>query len=464
LKFKTTLVLVAVLAALLALVLLFDSKSEKKRAAEDRSNTLISLTTADVRKASLVRDGEALTFERDEGGPWRLAAPIQAAADDDEVTSFIDSLASLRVERVVEKDAKDLAAYEIPRTEVSLWTKGKDAPVRLLVGMENPLDKTLFAKREDDPRIVLLSSTLKTSLEKKVFDFRQKDVFKFAAADVKGVRVRAKSVAWEAARDEAGWSLKKPVEALAARGKIDSLLDALSGLRAKAFVAETKNAEAVKKFGLDKPEYEVALTLPAANQEIVFALHKEGEASYATTSQSTKIVTFETTLLADLDRKVDEMREKKVCDISSWEADRISVKMSGSEIAAVKEKVGQEDKWLLDPATKEEADRSKIEDLIRKIEGLEATLFIDAPGALAAYGLDGGVEIRVRTKDAQDKEKETVLLVGKEDTEKKLVVVKNSLFGYLFQVDSGFLQAIPKVKKDWQAEPLKTEEGKTDKK
>jgi len=463
-KFKTTLVLLAVFAGLLALVLLFDSKGEKKKAADEKTNSLISLAPGDIRKASLVRDGETLTFERDEAGPWRLTSPLQAAADDTEVGSFVDSLASLRIERVVEKEAKDLAAYEIPKIEVSLWVKDKDAPVRLLIGMENPLDKTFFAKREDDPRVVLLASTLKTTFDKKIFDFRQKDVFKFSVDDVKTIRVRAKSIAWQAQREETGWFLKAPVVALVAKGKVDSLLDSLSGLRAKAFVAEAKNAEALKKFGLKKPEYEVFLSLPASSQEIVFSLHQEGEAFYATTSLSAKVIAFEGTLLTDLDRKVDEMREKKVADFYSWEADKVVLKRDGLELAAVKEEVGEEEKWLLDPATKEEADRTKVEDFIRKLESLEAADFIDDPGPLSAYGLDGRTEIRVRTKDVQGKVKETVLLIGKEDAEKKQVVVKTAEFAYLFRVDSGFLQDFPKEKKDWKAEPPKPEEGKADKK
>ncbi len=185
-KLKTTLVLVAVFAALLALVLWFDAKGEKTKAAEEKTNTLIDLAAADVRKVALTRGLETIVLERDGAGPWRLTSPLEAPADDSEVTGFVGSLASLRIERVVEKEAGDPAAYEIPKTEVSLWVKDKDEPVRLLVGMENPLDKTLFAKRADDPRLVLLASTLKASLEKTVFDFRLKDVFKFAAEEVKG--------------------------------------------------------------------------------------------------------------------------------------------------------------------------------------------------------------------------------------------------------------------------------------
>ncbi len=158
------------------------------------------------------------------------------------------------------------------------------------------------------------------------------------------------------------------------------------------------------------------------------------------------------------------MREKKVSDFYAWDAKRVSVKRDGLEIVAVKEKVGEEDKWLLDPAAKAEAERSKVEDFVRKIEGLETASFIDRPGPLADHGLAPGTEIRILTKDYQEKEKETVLYIGKEDAEKKLVVVKNALFDYLFLVDSGILQDLPKDRKDWAPEPPKAEEAKTDKK
>lgn len=463
-KPKTTLVLLAVFALLLAVVLFFDSRGEKKEAAKERDNTLVSLTAADVRKVSLVRDGETLAFERDEAGPWRLTAPLQAAADDYEVNNLVDSLASLRIERVVEKDAADLAAYEIPRMEVSLWVKDKETSVKVLVGMENPLDKSLFAKREDDPRVVLLASSLKTTLEKKVFDFRDKNVFKFTAAEVQSVRVRAKDVLWRAAREENGWFLKEPVAAPAAKAKLDSLLDSLSGIRAKAFVSEEKSADKLEEFGLDKPDGEVTLSLPASNQEIVFAVAKKGEDLYATTSLTPKIVSFEGTLLEDLGRKAEEMRERKVADFYAWDAKRVLVKRDGVEIAAAKEKVGEEDKWLVDVPAKTEADRTKVEDFVRKIEGLEALAFIDKPGPLADHGLAPGIEIRILTRDYQDKEKETVLFVGREDAEKKQVVVKNALYDTLFLVDPAFLQDLPKERQDWTAEPPKAEEEKTDKK
>jgi len=455
-KFRTTLILLAVLAGLLAVVLIFESKGKREAAVKEKEQKLVDVAAADVERIDLKKEDGTISFRKDAKGAWLITAPLEAKADGAEVDGLLSGFSSLRIERVVEKEAKDLKAYEIPRQEVALWVKGKGAPVRVLIGMENPLDKSLFAKREDDPRLVLLSSSLKTTLDKKVFDFREKDIFKFETAEVKSVRVRAKAVSWEAAREADAWLLKSPVRALANKSKLDTLLESLSALKAKDFLSETKNPGDVKKFGLEKPEYEVALTMTVANKDMVFSLHKDGDRSYAMTSQSNKIIAFEGSFLADLEKKPDELREKKVAAFYSWEAQKVFLKRGPFQLTAAKEKVKDEDKWFLETAAKDPADGDKIDSFIRKIEGLEAASFIDNPKSLAEYGLDKPAdEVTVWTKGNDGKTVETGLLVGKEDKDKKQVIVKNVKLDYLFRVDASFLQDLPKEAKDWKAEPAR---------
>jgi len=465
-KFRTTLILLAVFAVLLAVVLVFESKGKKDSAAKNKESVLVDAAASDIQKIELKRADGTIVLQRDDKGGWRLSSPLESKADTTEADGLASSLAGLRVDRVVEKDAKDLKTYGIPQTEVSLWIKGRTAPVRLLVGMENPLDKSLFAKREDDPRVVLLASYLKTNLEKKVFDFREKAVFKFETADVKKVRLTAKGVSWEAAREGDGWAFEAPFRALAVKSKIDGLLDSLANLKATEFVSENKNSAEIKKLGLGKPEYEVGLSLPTANKEIVFSLHKADGKSYAMSSEATKIVAFDaSSLLADLERKPDELREKKVADFSSWEADKVSVKKGGFTLGAVKEKVKDEEKWLLDTPAKDPADGTKVDAFLRRIEGLEAAGFVDNSKNPAEFGLDRpAAEIRVRTKDVENKLKETVLFIGKEDPAKKQVIIKNAKLEYLFRVDAAFLSDLPKGAKDWKSEPPKAEEPAAKKK
>jgi hypothetical protein len=299
---------------LLAAVLLFESKGLKNQEKKEKEAKLVDVDVADILKITLKNESGTMTFQKDEKGGWLITEPLEAQADGMEVDGLAESFAGLRIERVVEAESKDLKTYEIPKREVTLWLKGKDLPVKVLVGMENPLDNTLFAKREDEKRVVLLSSSLKTNLDKKLFDFREKDVFKFDTADIRAIEVRAGDVAWAASKKDDGWELTAPIAALANGGKIDSLLYALSGLKAKEFVSENKSDEDIKKNGLDKPEYEARLSMPAGNKEAVVTLHKSDDKVYAAGSLSNKIVLVDGAILNDLGKKADEYREKSFRD------------------------------------------------------------------------------------------------------------------------------------------------------
>jgi hypothetical protein len=198
---------------------------------------------------------------------------------------------------------------------------------------------------------------------------------------------------------------------------------------------------------------------------VTFFLHKEEDKLYATTSLSTKIVETEDTLLSDLEKEAGELREKKVASFYSWEVNRLHMRKGEIDWIVVKD---EEDNWHFESPLKEEADKSKIQTFIRKIESLEATEFIDPPLSLnlKEYGLDNpNAEVKVWIEEAEDEEKakEITVLIGSEDKELKEVAVKNARFDYLFQVDSAFLEVFPKDIKDWKPEEKEEKEEKKEK-
>ena len=454
-KPKTTLILLVVFAVLLASVLLFESRSRARKETEEKAKQLVDLAAADVEKIILKNEGGTIAFKKDDKGEWLIFEPLEAKADSSEVIRLAEDFSSLKFERVVEAEGGDPAKYEIPKKELTLWYKGQAQPVKLLIGMENPLDNTLFAKREDDKRIVLLAGFLKSNLEKKTFDFRQKDIFKFEPEDVGSIKLKAKDISWQAQKKEAEWFLESPVKALAKKSRVEDVLRALSNLRAKEFVAEQKQDSEIAQFGLKEPEYAVALSLPAKNQEIMFSLHNKDETVYATTSISAKIVSAEEQVLTDIEKKVEDLREKQVVVFNSWEASKVGIRKGELTLTVGK---GKDNKWLFEGAAKEEADGSRVETFIRKVESLEAVEFIDSPADLQTYGLaQPQAEVTVWTKDGET-EKEFRILVGTEDPEKKQVVLKNPNLDYLFRVDAAFLSEFPKEAKDWK--PAAPEEKK----
>lgn len=454
-KFKTTIIFFVIFLVILAFVYFFETRGKSEEGKEEK---LLSLLSSDVRKITFKNEDETLTFQKNEKGDWLISEPIKAKTDKYEIDQLAGSFSDLKIERVVEEEPDELEKYNIPQKEISLWFKDRENPVKILIGMENPLDNTFFAKRDDETRVVLIPSNIKILMEKKLFDFRQKDIFRFETDEVKSIKLRAKETSWEASKKEEEWLLKKPVEALAEENKIDTVLSSLSAMKAKEFVSEEKKKEELKKYGLSRPEYEITLAMPLSNQEVTFLLHKEEDKLYATTSLSSKIVIVEDVVLSDLEKKVEELREKGVADFYSWEANRLYLKKGEIELTVVKD---EDDIWRFESPVKDEADTDKIQTFIRKIESLEAEEFIDPPLSLKDYGLDSPQgEVKIWVKDDEDKVKEIIVLFGTEDKDAKKIVVKNARFDYLFRVDSAVLEEFPKDIKDWKTEKKAEKEKK----
>lgn len=483
-KYKTTFILFLVFMSLLAFIFLFNVKEVGK---EEPGDKLVDLSSEDIESIHFNTEEGTITFKREGEDNWLITEPIEAKADKYEVDRIANDFSSLEIDRLVEEAPEDLEKYGIPQKEISLKFKDKEEPVIILVGMENPLDQKFFAKRQDETRVVLISSTHKTLLEKKVFDFREKKIFQFEPDDVKGIKLHSGDIEWTAEETEEEWFLKKPVESLAEKSDITSLLSSLSDLKAKEFVSEEKNDEEMKKFKLDAPEQTVTLQMPLKNQEVKFSIQKVEDKLYATTSVSPKIVEVEDTILSKLEKDPLEMREKEVADFYSWEANKVTLERGALHLTVLEDK--EEDKWHFDSTEKEEADKDKIEEFIRKIEALKAEEFVDPPFDLKEFGLDPPTaKVTIWIKEDEDKSKEVTVLIGKtlkettekeeqeaeeaevdeaDETEEKVkvkefVYVKNARFDYLFKVDAGFLEQLPEKKEDWKKSGVAEENPEKD--
>ncbi len=446
-KFKTTLILLVIFIVLLAAVYFFELRGP---AQEDSGDKLVSLSPEDVEKIVFKPDGQAIEFRR-QGEDWMITVPLEAKADKYEVNRLAEDFSDLKIERVIEETPSELKKYGIPQKEVELFYKGREEPLKILVGMENPLDQTYFAKRADETRVVLVPSLLKSLLEKSLFDFRQKDIFRFETDQANSVRLMAKEIHWEAEKKDEDWFLLQPVNALAQKSMIEDILHALSNLKAKGFVSEDKNQDELKKYELDDPDYEVTVNLPAENQKVTFFLQKKDDQVYATSSLSSKILQVEDSILSDLEKKAEELREKDVADFYSWEVKKFQVKRGELSMRLVKD---DEDNWQFEEPPIQEADKEKVQSFLREIEALAAEEFVDGPLNLEDYGLEEPrAEIKLWAGDASEEPTEITISIGSEDTESGKVYVKNARFNYLFKVDSAFLEKLPTKAEEWKVQP-----------
>jgi len=448
-KFRTTLYLFIAFVVLLGFFLLSESifKKEKK---EDK---LVDRSGDEVREIILKRGEEKIHFVREGEEDWLIKEPITAAADRYEVNRLADDFASLRVERVVEETPTDLKKYGLPSQEITLKFKD-NSQVKIEIGEENPLDKTLFAKRSDEERVVLLPSYLKSTLEKKLLDFRKKDIFSFATDEVKEIKVEGPQIKWQAEKKEDEWWLTSPIQALAHSSKISNILYSLSSLKAKEFLCEDKKEADLKKYGLQNPQYKITIKLPQKEQEFTIYLTKKNDTLYATSTLSPKIISAEATLVTDLEKKIDELREKEVAVFYTWEVKELHLKKEGLELSLKK---NEDNDWLFQPEG-QKANNEKVENFIRQLDSLEAESFIDPPFQLKNYGLTNPLaEIKLVVEAGENKTKEITLKIGQRESSPEKVYLQNTRLNYLLVVKSDFLDELPQKKEDWQLQSSSAE-------
>lgn len=457
-RFRTTLILFIIFVVLLAAYLVFESRTKTSWDKQEREGLLTDFDDADIAGMSIAADDGVIIFEREDAGDWRIASPIEARADYFEVDNLARTLARLRIERIVDEDPPDPENFGIPDRDIVLWMKDAEAPVRIHLGMENPIDGTLFARREEEKRVVLLESSLKFSLEKTLFDFRKKDVFAFETGDIASLSVRAEGRTWAAAKKDDHWWITSPMYAPASNAGIRSLLDVLSALRATAFMSEDKSTADPEDWGLAKPDYSVVLSKPDPGEDIVFSLARIGEDVFVSTDRSPLVVSVESRVLENLDKAIEDFRDKKAADFNSWQADRVAFADDDRTIIAYKDGEGFDADWKIE-GVDGAADRSRIESFLRKIEFLEAQSFVDEPGLRARDGLEPPrTIITIRVKPYEGEHREIVLHIGREDEAEIRVAVRNPEFEHHIMVDTSFLAELPETAQDWMPEEDENED------
>lgn len=446
-KFKSTLILLCVFAVLLGGVFFIENKSKIRKESESK---LVNLESSDIHRIILSKTDETIAFSRNETDDWLITQPLEARADDFEVNRLAGDFSDLKIERVVEEEAVDLGDYEIPTITIQLFAKNTDIPVTILLGAENPLDKTIFAKIKDDPRVVLVSSSLSPVLQKTVFDFRKKDVFNFDANAVERLSLKSEAIRLEAEKRQEEWFLTSPVFSLAVTSRITGLLNALSNLRAGEFISENRTPEDTRRFRLERPGYEISLEIPSTDQKMTFFLNKSDDTVYATTSTSTKIITTEDSILSTLDKDILEYRDKAVAQFYSWQVGRFSLTSGDQEYVLSKD---EDNNWNFENPERALADKDKIEEFLRKLDNLECEEFIDPPLSEKEASLESPrAVITLQVVKGEGPSEEITLTIGNPDESAGKVLIRNARFEYLFRTGMEFLDTFPRSVDDWKPE------------
>ena len=167
-KFKGTLWMLLVLVAFSVYYFLIELPQEKKQQEEKkRTETVLLFEDHELEEFSYSQKEHSFHLKRTGPDSWGLTQPVQAKGDTLAFLDYLAELQILKITRVVEESASDLANYGLNDPSLKFTLKFKDQTTKtLLIGDESPLGHDLYGMLEGGTRVLLISA-FRDSLKKR---------------------------------------------------------------------------------------------------------------------------------------------------------------------------------------------------------------------------------------------------------------------------------------------------------
>lgn len=394
---RSFLVLV-VIAAALGGYLYYDSKhptSDVKK----QEKVFPDLQSDKIDRITVKSDkGETTTVQK-QGTGWQLTQPVDAGADESELSGITSNLGSMEVQRVIDEQPGDLKQYGLnpARIEVTFAAAGKER--RLLLGQKTPTGSDMYAKLPGNSRVFLVPSYLETTFNKSPFDLRDKTILKIDRDKTDRLEIQTAEHTVKLTKQGGDWKIGAPVDARADVGAIEGILGRLNTTPMKSIASANADAAALKEFGLDKPD--TTVHVGAGSSEAALAIGKAAADGtvYARDLSRPMVFTVEKALADELKKSPDDFRIKDLFDSRSFNTTRLDVIYKGQTLAFAKDK----DTWKQIAPANKAADDTKMETLLTALTNTRATGFVDK---IAGTGLESPeLTVSVKYEDGQKQEK-----------------------------------------------------------
>jgi len=355
-----------------------------------RDKRLIVFNRDAVTKIALVYPDKQIVCERKGKDEWRLIEPLRTEADNSTVTNLLDRLSNLQARQfVVERPKKaQLVSYQLdkPTLQVQLWLKGREKPLTVTIGKQHETDKTrYYARTSRFPAVVLIDEFDLKDIRKTENDLRSKKVLVFKKDDVERLALKFDDTEIELRKrkegEETRWRMLKPVKVPADTWRVDDILWALDGAQAEGFIDKPTN---LAEFGLDKPQLELRLWEKGRSQPKVIWMSVKGNAGYLRTSEGDTVYKVRASLLDDLKKSPNDLRDLQVVKFKRDDAEEIILRWDKKRVRLVKR--GERNWEIVEPKRKS-ANWDTVDRILSELESMRAEKWV-AEKPQPEHGLD----------------------------------------------------------------------------
>jgi hypothetical protein len=325
-KLRGLIVAIAVLAGLTGVLYWSNHQKQAETTSADAPPKILSLKQDDVSKIDLKKKGgDELVLAKDGAGKWQITAPKPLAVEQSAVSPMLSSLSTLTSERLVEEKASDLVPYGLsdPALTATITEKNNQTQ-KLLLGDQTPAGNAVYAKLENDPRVFIIASYNKSSIDKTSNDLRDKRLLTVDADKISKVELIARKDDIEFGRNKDSWQIVKPKPLRADGGQVEELLRTLTDARMDLSGTDQDAGKIASTFASATPVATAKVTSESGTQEL--QVRKNKDDYYANSSAVEGVYKVPSSLGKAVDKGLEDFRNKKLFDLGFSDPHKIEIR------------------------------------------------------------------------------------------------------------------------------------------
>jgi hypothetical protein len=433
--YRTTLWMAAVLLLLAVyLVLVEFPQQRKKEEAERTSKVLLSVDQNAIRTIKVKSGDQETDLKKTGENQWMITRPLTAEADPSEVKNLIATATDLRFKRVIDEKNEDPAPFGLDHPVVTVILGLPDREETVIIGNDGPVANSLYVEQGNTRRVVLADQWIKGSLNRSLFDLRDKTVVSIDPDKITALQVTFPTRTLSFKKEGDRWTIHKPRAVEADRNRIDGLVRSLSNLRATAFTDTEKDKKTLQsKF--KKTSFSVNLEAGDMKSSLSFYPSENKGSAYAVTTPDRPIYTVADSLLGDFKPDLFFYLDKHLLEFKKEDVARVKVRTPNGSYDLKK----SDGTWSMEGETSP-PDPDDVDHFLTRLENLTAQREPDPPVKPDSAAIDPPSS-EVRLLDANNQPLAT-LGIGSEFKEMRLA--KGAARLGVVLVDKNIMEDIPR--------------------
>lgn len=348
----------------------------QKETQEQQAKQIFNYQEAEITALTLKRGSEEVQLTR-QGAVWEMTKPVKAKTDPETVGHLVRTLAELKKER--DLGTGEAKTFGLDETALSLSFTAKGEQHRLVVGEPVPGGRGHYARKDDGPNVLMISTGAREALNQQALSLRDKTLWAFDPAQVKAIKIRTDKTLVDLEKNGAAWRWVGRADFKVRAERVEALLRQLKQARIIDFPAAAPKD--LRAAGL-APQAKTAVTLTTPQGAETLSLGVgTGSEVYARQGDHGQVVKVGKELPEQIARAASTLEDRRLWSGSIVEVGTVVWGASGKNWTAVR----TPDSWnITGPENVElKQDFQRLQMLLSNFQNLEYLSLLPRAGAPA---------------------------------------------------------------------------------